>query len=84
MDYGSDQDFRICDGIYNLATPWGRNGWVKDFRIDNVGFKPDVRIPEGEKDWGWLCSEVLRRRKYNKKIKTKSIRNQPSAGFALR
>lgn len=51
MDYGSDQDFRICDGMYNLATPWGRNGWVKDFRIDNVGFKPDVSIPEGEKDW---------------------------------
>jgi hypothetical protein len=34
-----------------LATPWGRNGWVKDFRIDKVGFKPDVSIPEGEKDW---------------------------------
>lgn len=51
MDYGSDQDFRICDGIYSLATPWGRNGWVKDFRIDNVGFKPDVRIPATENDW---------------------------------
>lgn len=51
MDYGSDQDFKICGGMYNLATPWGRNGWVRDFRIDNVGFKPDVRIPESEKDW---------------------------------
>lgn len=51
MDYGNDQDFRICDGMYSLATPWGRNGWVKDFRIDNVGFKPDVSIPAKEKDW---------------------------------
>ncbi|WP_254561090.1 S41 family peptidase [Dyadobacter diqingensis] len=51
MDYGSDQNFDLCDGIFNLATPWGRNGWVKDFRIDNIGFKPDVRIPANEKDW---------------------------------
>lgn len=51
MDYGSDQTFKLCDGSIRLALPWGRNGWVRDFRIDNVGFKPDVRIPDTEKDW---------------------------------
>ncbi|MCF0071110.1 S41 family peptidase [Dyadobacter sp. CY261] len=51
MDYGDDQNFDLCDGTFNLAVPWGRNGWVREFRIDNIGFAPDVRIPEGEKDW---------------------------------
>ena len=51
MDYGSDQNFDLCDGTFNLAVPWGRNGWVREFRIDNVGFAPDVRIPAGEEDW---------------------------------
>ncbi len=51
MDYGSDQNFDLCDGTFNLAVPWGRNGWVREFRIDNVGFAPDVHIPASEKDW---------------------------------
>lgn len=51
MDYGSDQNFDLCDGTFSLAVPWGRNGWVREFRIDNVGFAPDVRIPAGEEDW---------------------------------
>ncbi len=51
MDYGEDQNFDICDGTFNLAVPWGRNGWVRQFRIDNIGFKPDVPIPSLEKDW---------------------------------
>ncbi|GAB2545386.1 hypothetical protein GCM10027085_41270 [Spirosoma aerophilum] len=51
MDYGSDQNFNLCDGTFNLAVPWGRNGWVRHYRIDNIGFAPDVRIPEDEKDW---------------------------------
>ena len=51
MDYGADQNINLCDGTFNLAVPWGRNGWVREFRIDNVGFAPDVRIPEREKDW---------------------------------
>ncbi|MDR6804470.1 hypothetical protein J2Y45_001738 [Dyadobacter sp. BE34] len=51
MDYGSDQNFDLCDGTFNLAVPWGRNGWVREFRIDNVGFAPHVRIPVGEVDW---------------------------------
>jgi hypothetical protein len=67
MDYGSDQDFRICDGIYSLATPWGRNGWVKDFRIDNVGFEPDVRIAAKEKDWIAFVQRYYERRDKLKK-----------------
>jgi hypothetical protein len=51
MDYGSDQNFDLCDGTFNLAVPWGRNGWVREFRIDNIGFAPDVRIPGSENDW---------------------------------
>ncbi len=51
MDYGLDQDLDLCDGTFSLAVPWGRNGWVREFRIDNVGFAPDVRIPASEKDW---------------------------------
>lgn len=51
MDYGSDQNFDLCNGTFNLAVPWGRNGWVREFRIDNVGFAPHVRIPTGEDDW---------------------------------
>lgn len=51
MDYGNDQNFDLCDGTFNLAVPWGRNGWVRQYRIDNVGFAPDVKIPPGEKDW---------------------------------
>ncbi|MVM35963.1 hypothetical protein GO755_38475 [Spirosoma sp. HMF4905] len=51
MDYGSDQNFNLCDGTFNLAVPWGRNGWVRQYRIDTIGFAPDVRIPAGEKDW---------------------------------
>jgi hypothetical protein len=51
MDYGADQTLDLCDGTFSVAIPWGRNGWVREFRIDNVGFAPDVRIPENEKDW---------------------------------
>ncbi len=51
MDYGLDQNFGLCDGTFNLALPWGRNGWTRQYRIDNTGFAPDVRIPASEKDW---------------------------------
>lgn len=51
MDYGEDQDFGLCDGLFSLAIPWGRNGWVRQYRIDTVGFAPDVRIPPNETDW---------------------------------
>ncbi|OIN60568.1 S41 family peptidase [Arsenicibacter rosenii] len=51
MDYGLDQNFNLCDGSFSLALPWGRNGWTRQYRIDNIGFAPDVRIPAAEKDW---------------------------------
>jgi len=62
MDYGSDQTFKLCDGSIRLALPWGRNGWVRDFRIDNVGFKPDVPIPSTEKDWVGFVQKYYRKR----------------------
>lgn len=62
MDYGSDQTFKLCDGSIRLALPWGRNGWVRDFRIDNVGFAPDVRIPATEKDWVGFVQKYYRER----------------------
>lgn len=51
MDYAGDQNKPLCDGTFNLAVPWSRNGWTRKFRIDNVGFAPTVRIPATEKDW---------------------------------
>ncbi|OJV12336.1 MAG: hypothetical protein BGO21_06190 [Dyadobacter sp. 50-39] len=62
MDYGSDQDFKLCDGTFSLATPWGRNGWVREFRIDNVGFAPDVRIPGNEQDWPAFVQQYYAKR----------------------
>ncbi|WP_254448810.1 S41 family peptidase [Spirosoma rhododendri] len=50
MDYGGDQNKALCDGTFNLAVPWSRTGWTRQFRIDNVGFAPDVRIPTTERD----------------------------------
>ena len=53
MDYGDAQGYNLFCGEYNLGIPRGRNGWIKrfGFRIDNIGFAPDVRIPQGEDDW---------------------------------
>lgn len=52
MDYGEAQQFRLACGEYQISVPWGRNGWIDRFgyRIDNVGFSPEVRIPAGEPD----------------------------------
>ena len=53
MDYGQAQSFTLACRQYVLGIPWGRNGWIERFgyRIDNVGFRPDVRIPVSESDW---------------------------------
>ncbi|MCD8540388.1 MAG: S41 family peptidase [Leadbetterella sp.] len=51
MDYGLTQTYGLCDGAFYMGIATGRNGWVKDFRIDNVGFEPDVRIPSHDLDW---------------------------------
>ena len=53
MDYGEDHNFTLSCSQYVLSIPWGRNGWIERFgyRIDNVGFSPDVKIPATEPDW---------------------------------
>ncbi len=53
MDYGEAQSLNLSCGQYIIAVPWGRNGWIErfGFRIDNIGFKPDVPIPGDEQDW---------------------------------
>ncbi|WP_214229578.1 S41 family peptidase [Pedobacter sp. B4-66] len=53
MDYGEAQSINLSCGQYVISVPWGRNGWINRFgyRIDNVGFKPDVAIPASEQDW---------------------------------
>ncbi|HEY4335445.1 MAG TPA: S41 family peptidase, partial [Puia sp.] len=53
MDYGEDQSFSLSCGKYLIFIPWGRNGWIERFhyRIDNIGFKPDVVIPSDCGDW---------------------------------
>jgi hypothetical protein len=53
MDYGEVQNFSLSCGQYIISIPWGRNGWIErfGFRVDNIGFKPDVTIPSNEKDW---------------------------------
>jgi hypothetical protein len=53
MDYGEAQNINLSCGQYLLSIPWGRNGWIErfGFRIDNIGFIPDVRIPSTEPDW---------------------------------
>ncbi|AUD03392.1 S41 family peptidase [Spirosoma pollinicola] len=67
MDYGSDQKFDLCDGTFNLAVPWGRNGWVRQYRIDNIGFAPDVRIPASETDWVGFVQRYYQKMKAGKK-----------------
>ncbi len=53
MDYGEVQNFNLSCGQYMISIPWGRNGWIErfGFRIDNIGFVPDVPIPSTEPDW---------------------------------
>jgi len=53
MDYGEAQDLNLSCGQYLITVPWGRNGWIErfGFRIDNIGFAPDVPILSGEPDW---------------------------------
>lgn len=53
MDYGEVQNFNLSCGQYLVSIPWGRNGWIErfGFRIDNIGFAPDVTIPGNHPDW---------------------------------
>lgn len=53
MDYGEVQNLNLSCGQYMISIPWGRNGWIErfGFRIDNIGFVPDVPITSTEPDW---------------------------------
>jgi C-terminal processing protease CtpA/Prc len=53
MDYGEVQEFNLSCGQYIVSVPWGQNGWIErfGFRIDNIGFVPDVPIPSTERNW---------------------------------
>jgi hypothetical protein len=53
MDYGEDQSISLSCGKFIITIPWGRNGWIDrfGFRVDNIGFMPDILIPPTEKDW---------------------------------
>jgi len=53
MDYGNAQNLNLSCGQYIITIPWGRNGWIErfGFRVDNIGFTPDVLIPPREADW---------------------------------
>lgn len=55
MDYGNAHNHQLTCSRYRIQiqVPWSRNGWIDrfGFRIDNIGFAPDVRIPSAETDW---------------------------------
>lgn len=51
MDYGNVREHSLPCPTFELRLPTTRTGWVDYAPIDNVGFQPDVKIPETEKDW---------------------------------
>ncbi len=51
MDYGDVQNFVICKNKFYVGIATAKNGWTKDFHIDNIGFEPDVRITPEDGDW---------------------------------
>ncbi|GAB3694864.1 hypothetical protein GCM10027592_16290 [Spirosoma flavus] len=51
MDYGSANRFGLACNDYSMYLPVTRMPWVDTDPIDNIGYKPDVPIPAGEKDW---------------------------------
>lgn len=51
MDYGNVRNMPLPCSLFELRLPTTRTGWVDYAPIDNVGFQPDVRIPDNEKDW---------------------------------
>ncbi len=52
MDYGNVHEIRLSCDEFKVRAATSRNGWIDRFglRIDNIGFKPDVYIPQDE-DW---------------------------------
>jgi hypothetical protein len=51
MDYGNVREHKLPCPTFELRLPTTRTGWVDYAPIDNVGFQPDVTIPDIEKDW---------------------------------
>lgn len=51
MDYGNVREHKLPCPTFELRLPTTRTGWVDYAPIDNVGFQPDVTIPDTEKDW---------------------------------
>lgn len=51
MDYGNVREHLLLCPNFVLRLPTTRSGWVDTAPIDNIGFQPDVKIPETEKDW---------------------------------
>ena len=51
MDYGNVREHKLPCPAFELRLPTTRTGWVDYAPIDNVGFQPDVKIPDTEKDW---------------------------------
>ncbi|MBP6386365.1 MAG: hypothetical protein KA313_09720 [Pseudarcicella sp.] len=51
MDYGDVRVFKMPYSRYSLGIATTRSGWVDYAPIDNVGFEPDIRIPQTESNW---------------------------------
>lgn len=51
MDYGNVREHKLPCPTFELRLPTTRTGWVDYAPIDNIGFQPDVKIPDTEKDW---------------------------------
>jgi hypothetical protein len=52
MDYGNVHELKLSCEEFTVMAATSRNGWIDRFglRIDNIGFRPDVHIPE-KADW---------------------------------
>ncbi len=52
----------ICQyaDLCSLSVSWPI-GWLDTAPIDKVGFMPDVKIPETEKDWVGFVHEYLKK-----------------------
>ncbi len=51
MDYGNVRQQKLSCPDFELSLPTTRSGWVDTAPIDNIGFQPNVKIPNAEKDW---------------------------------
>ncbi len=61
MDYGNVRPFKLLCPNFELRLPTTRSGWVDTAPIDNIGFLPDVTIPQSEKDWVGFVRAYLKK-----------------------